>query len=82
MTSEIVVALIVGAFSLAGTIISNYTTNRKYNALLSYKIESLEKEVQKHNVLIENHTKYETEIVTLKTIVAELERRLDKYEKR
>ena len=49
MFEAILVAVITGAFALAGTIISNVTTHSK----TMYRIEQLEKKQDKHNNLIE-----------------------------
>lgn len=49
MTESIIVALITGALALAGT----YAANRKAAALMEYRLELLEKKVDKHNNLVE-----------------------------
>ena len=46
MASEIVVAIIVALGSLAGT----YFSNRKNNALISYRLEQVERKVDKLDV--------------------------------
>ena len=49
MTESIAVAIITGLFALAGT----YFANRKAAALMEYRLEQLEKKVDKHNNLVE-----------------------------
>ena len=49
MMDAILVAIITGAFTLAGTVISNLVTHSK----TIYRIEQLEKKQDKHNSLIE-----------------------------
>lgn len=49
MTESIVVALITGALALIGT----YISNRKSAALMEYRLEQLERKVDKHNNLVE-----------------------------
>lgn len=49
MNDVVIVALISGAFTLVGTIIGVITSN----SLTKYRIEQLEKKVDKHNNLIE-----------------------------
>lgn len=49
MLEAVLVAVITGAFALAGTIISNVTAHGK----TMYRIEQLEKKQDKHNNLIE-----------------------------
>ena len=49
MTEAIVVAIITGALALVGTILSNHATHSK----TIYRIDQLEKKVEKHNNLVE-----------------------------
>lgn len=49
MTESIIVALVTGVLALAGT----YAANRKAAALMEYRLEQLEKKVDKHNNLVE-----------------------------
>jgi len=49
MTEAIVVAIITGALTLIGTISSNHMTHSK----TIYRIDQLEKKVEKHNNLVE-----------------------------
>ena len=55
MAESIIVALITGALSLVGV----YIANRKSAALMEYRLEELEKKVDKHNQLIERTYKLE-----------------------
>lgn len=49
MTEAVVVALITGGITLAGTVISNMLNHSK----TIYRIDQLEKKVEKHNNLVE-----------------------------
>ena len=49
MTEAIIVALITGGITLAGTVISNMLNHSK----TIYRIDQLEKKVEKHNNLVE-----------------------------
>ena len=49
MTEAVIVALITGALTLVGTISSNHLTHSK----TIYRIDQLEKKVEKHNNLVE-----------------------------
>lgn len=49
MTESIIVAVITGLLSLAGV----YLANRKSAALMEYRLQELEKKVDKHNNLVE-----------------------------
>lgn len=62
MKVEIIVALISGAVSLAGIIITAIITN----SLVAYRVKMLEAKVDKHNTLIERMYKVETEVDNLK----------------
>ncbi|HBM98320.1 MAG TPA: hypothetical protein DD413_02725 [Ruminococcus sp.] len=55
MTSEIILALISFAGTLAGSLAGVYATSR----LSNYRIEQLEKKVDKHNNLVERVYKIE-----------------------
>lgn len=46
-------AIIVAALGLAGTLIGSYLANRKITALIVYRLEQLEKKVDKHNSVVE-----------------------------
>jgi len=49
MTDSVMVALTTGGLALAGTVISNLLTHSK----TIYRIDQLEKKVEKHNNLVE-----------------------------
>ena len=49
MSEAIIVALVTGAITLLGTISSNHMTHSK----TMYRIDQLEKKVEKHNNLVE-----------------------------
>ena len=55
MSETIIVAII----SLAGTLIGSYLAQRKTTALVVYRLDELEKKVDKHNNLIERMYKVE-----------------------
>ena len=62
MTSEILVAL----FSLAGTCFGSIVGIFTSNKLVNYRIEQLEKKVDKHNNVIERMALVENEIKNIK----------------
>ena len=45
--------IIVGILSLLGTLCGAYFANRKSSALIAYRLQELEKKVDKHNTVIE-----------------------------
>jgi len=48
-----ITAVIVAALSFLGTLCGSYFSHRKSTALISYRLEQLEKKVDKHNSVIE-----------------------------
>lgn len=53
MDNTVIVALITGVLSLAGTLAGSYFAQRKATALITYRLEQLEQKVSKHNNLVE-----------------------------
>lgn len=53
MDNTVIVALITGVLSLAGTLAGSYFAQRKSTALIAYRLEQLEQKVSKHNNLVE-----------------------------
>ena len=62
MNSDILIGLVPSLISLAGIIITALITN----SLVKYRVEQLEKKVDKHNNLIERMYVVETEIKDVK----------------
>lgn len=54
-------AAITALASFAGV----YAANKKQTALMAYRLEQLEKKVDKHNSLVERMTKVETQLADL-----------------
>ena len=61
MAESIIVALITAAGALIGT----YIANRKAAALMEYRLEQLEKKVDKHNNLVERMYAVEERVAIL-----------------
>lgn len=74
--------IIVAVLALLGTLAGAYLANRKSAALIAYRIEELEKRVDKHNNLVERMYKVEerTEVQEEKIRVAN--HRIDDLEKK
>lgn len=53
MNETSIVAIIVALLSLAGTLAGSYFAQRRTTALVVYRLEQLEKKVDKHNGLVE-----------------------------
>ena len=64
----VVAAAITAILGFLGT----YLSNRKQTALIAYRIEELEKKVNKHNNLIERMYKAEGQITELQHDVSDL----------
>ena len=61
MLSEI----IVGLLALAGTLGGSWRANRKSTALIAYRLEQLEKKVDKHNSVVERTFRLEKDLAVL-----------------
>lgn len=46
-------AIVVAVLGLVGTLAGSYLANRKVTALIVYRLEQLEKKVDKHNSVVE-----------------------------
>lgn len=64
----VVAAAITAIFGFLGTFLSN----RKQTAVVAYRIEELEKKVNKHNNLIERMYKVEGQVTELQHSVSEM----------
>ena len=53
MSDAVVAALIAGVASVGGAGLGAYFSNRRASALITYRLEQLEKKVDKHNNVIE-----------------------------
>ena len=57
--------IIVGILSLIGTLAGTYFANRKSSALIAYRLELLEKKVDKHNSVVERTFKLEEQTAVI-----------------
>ena len=70
--------IIVAAISLIGTLAGSYFANSKTTALLSYRMEQLEKKVEKHNQVVERTYKIEKDLNTAFIRIDELKEDIHK----
>ena len=63
MTDTIIVAII----AFIGSLIGNYLSNNKNQALIAYRLEQLEKKVNLHNNVIERTYQLEKDISVIET---------------
>ena len=61
-------AILTGLLSLAGV----YLANRKSTALIAYRLEELEKKVDKHNKVVERTFKLEGQVTELQHDVRDM----------
>lgn len=59
-------AIIVAGISLLGTLLGTWGGIRQANKLTNYRIEQLEKKVDKHNNLIERTYQLEKDVAVIK----------------
>ena len=76
MSDTIIVAIV----SLIGTLAGAYFANKKSSALISYRLEELEKKVDKHNTVIERTYELEKGYAVLEDKVKSAQHRLDDLE--
>jgi len=73
--------ILVAVLSLAGTLLGAYFANRKSAALIAYRLEELERRVDKHNQVVERTYKLEERETVLEEKVKVANHRLDDLEK-
>lgn len=70
--------IIVAGLSLIGTLVGSFLANSKGTALVAYRLEELERKVQKHNNLVERMAILERDVRQLGTEVTEEEKQIEK----
>lgn len=58
--------IIIATLSLIGTLVGAYLANRKSSTLIAYRLEQLERKVDKHNTVIERTYQLEEEQAVMK----------------
>lgn len=76
MTEAIIVAIV----ALIGQVIIGYLSNRKSTAIIVYRIDNLEKKVEKHNQVIERTYNLEKSCAVFEREFASVNARLKKLE--
>lgn len=73
---------LIAAFSALGTgvlsLIGVYLANRKSSALIAYRLEQLEKKVDKHNGLIDRMYKVEGRLDAVEQAIGDIKEAIDK----
>lgn len=74
--------IIVGILSLIGTLAGTYFANRKSSALIAYRLELLEKKVDKHNSAVERTFKLEEQTAVIEEKIKVANHRIEDLENR
>lgn len=74
--------IIVGILSLIGTLAGTYFANRKSSALIAYRLELLEKKVDKHNSVVEQTFKLEEQTAVIEEKIKVANHRIEDLESR
>ncbi len=72
--------IIIGVLALIGTLGGAYFANRKSSALIAYRLEQLEKKVDKHNQVVERTYALEEKTGLLEERVKVANHRIDDLE--
>lgn len=73
-------SILVAALALAGTLAGSWLANRKSAALIAYRLEELEKKVDKHNQVVERTYRLEEQAMLLEEKVKVANHRIDDLE--
>ncbi len=74
-------ALIVALLGFAGTLTGAYLANRRSTALIAYRLEALEKKVDRHNTVIERTYELEKRAALTAEQIKVANHRIDDLEK-
>lgn len=72
--------IIVAAISLIGTLAGTYFANNRATALISYRLEQLEKKVEKHNSVVERTFQLENNVQTAFSRIDEIREALHEHQ--
>lgn len=72
--------IIVAAISLLGTLAGSYFANSKTIALLSYRLEQLERKVEKHNSVVERTFQLENNVQAAFSRIDEIRETLHEHQ--
>ena len=74
--------IVIAALGFAGALAGAYFSNRKAQALMEYRLEELEKKVDKHNNLVERTYRLEEQAALLEKDIKVANHRIDDLEER
>ncbi|MEG0165628.1 hypothetical protein [Anaerorhabdus sp.] len=81
MENSIVVALITGLCVAVPSVLTNVMTNRKSQAIMTYRLDSIEKKQDKHNAVIERTYNLEKDMMVVKEQMKVANHRIEDLEK-
>ena len=70
-------SVLVGALAMLGTLGGAYLANRRSSALIAYRLQELEKKVDKHNGFAEKIPVLEEKLSVANNRIADLERQVE-----
>ena len=74
--------ILIAVLSLLGTLGGSYFANKKNSALIAYRLEELEKKVDKHNSVIERTYSLEEAQAVIEDKIKVANHRIDDLEKK
>lgn len=75
MTENILVSVIGGLCVAIPSLIATITQNKKSTSLITYRVDRLEKKVEKHNTIIERTYILEEKVNEIKNDIKEIKRK-------
>ena len=72
--------IVVGVLAFIGTLVGSYCSNNKTVALVTYRLQALEKKVEQHNKVVERMLIAENEIKTMKKEIEKVEVEMHDFE--
>ena len=72
--------IVVGVLAFIGTLVGAYCSNNKTVALVTYRLQALEKNVEQHNKVVERMLIAENEIKTMKKEIEKVEVEMHDFE--
>lgn len=79
--SDTLTSLAIAVLSMCGTLSGSYFANKKTTALISYRLEQLEKKVEKHNNVVERTYKLEEAQEVMKEQIKVANHRIEDLER-
>ena len=72
--------IVVGVLAFIGTLVGAYCSNNKTVALVTYRLQALEKKVEQHNKVVERMSVAENEIKAIKKEMEKVEVEVHDFE--